>query len=84
MDQINLRLGYYTKTYELFNSNVDDNGITFGFGIEYLNYNNAIDIAFKIGKRNSEYFSVDYERYYKIVLSITSGEKWFEKRRNDI
>ncbi len=84
LDQVNLRFGLYSKEYQLLNSNLTDNGITLGFGIEYLNYKNSIDIALKIGNRNTEYSLIDYESYYKLVLSITSGEKWFEKRRDDI
>ena len=68
----------------LLNSELTDNGFTLGFGIEYLNYKNSIDIAFKIGRRDSEYSLIDYESYYKLVFSITSGEKWFERRREDI
>ena len=73
-----------TKTYQLLDADIHDNGLTFGFGIEYLNYKNSIDLTFKMGQRNTEYELIDYESYFKVIVSVTSGEKWFEKRRNDI
>ena len=42
---------------------------------------NFIDVAFKIGQRSTDYVSFDDEKYYKVVLSLVSGERWFLNER---
>ena len=76
------RIGVFNKTYELEQNTLNDSGVTFGFGYNYFNNNNFIDIAFKIGQRSTDYVSFDDEKYYKVVLSLISGEKWFVNERN--
>ena len=63
--------------------NLNDKGLTLGMGFEYSNNQNSIDFCFKFGSRTSEYISIDYENYFKFILSITSGERWFEKRGDE-
>ena len=65
------------------NTNLDDQGITFGVGLEYSDYKNSMDLCFKFGSRTSEYVSIDYENYFKFIFSITSGEKWFERMEKE-
>ena len=77
-NNINLRFGLFSKKYELMDINLYDKGLTLGVGFEYSDYNNSIDFCFKFGSRESEYALIDYENYVKFVLSISSGERWFQ------
>ena len=42
-----------------------------------------MDFSFIMGARSSEYLTIDYEKYYKFIFSISSGEKWFDRERID-
>ena len=77
--------GLYDKVYHLQNNinnvpTMTDLGLTFGFGIEYLN-KNSYDIAFVFGKRYSEFNEFSNERYFKLTLSLISNNDWFIKER---
>ena len=86
LDQINFRAGFYSKNYKfsdiynLYNNNLKDYGFTFGIGFEYNKNMNLIDLAFVSGNRESNYIDIDSERYFKFIFSITSSEKWFERK----
>ena len=81
INQINLRAGFYSKLYSVNNIDLTDSGITFGIGFEYLNNNSAIDLGFLMGQRETEYSSMNDEKYFKFIFSITSNDKWFERER---
>ena len=81
LNNISFRFGIFSKKYELMDINLYDKGLTLGVGLVYSDYNNSIDFCFKLGSRESEYALIDYENYVKFVLSISSGEKWFQQRR---
>ena len=76
-----LRLGLYEKVYELNNYEIQDLGLTMGFGINYFNSKNFIDISFKFGNKSFTNNIYNKENYYQIILSIVSGEKWFVNER---
>ena len=82
LNQLNFRFGLYSKKYKFLDNSFYDNGMTFGLGLEYSNYENAIDVCFLFGSRESEYLYMGDEDYFKFILSITSGEKWFQNRRD--
>jgi len=76
------RLGYYYKS-KLFsdNNSFSDFGFTLGFGIEYINSSQSIDIAFRFGNKESLSFIDRDEKYISLHIGLTTGEKWFMKRR---
>jgi len=76
-----LKFGIFNKTYDFTDFSLYDHGLTFGLGYNYFETKNHIDIAFKIGQRSTEYSMIEDERYYKLVLSIINGEKWFVNER---
>lgn len=76
-----LKVGLFNKTYDFEEHSTYDSGLTFGIGYNYFENKNFIDAAFKIGRRSTEYSSFENEKYYKLVLSIISGEKWFVNER---
>ncbi len=83
VDRVNLRLGFYNKKYSMVNSDLEDQGVTLGFGLEYSDYKNTMDFCFKFGSRTSEYATIDYENYFKFIFSISSGEAWFERMEKE-
>jgi hypothetical protein len=76
-----LRFGLYEKVYELNNYEIQDKGMTLGFGINYFDTKNFVDISFKFGNKNFTNNIYNDEDYYQIILSIVSGEKWFVNER---
>ena len=50
-------------------------------GLEFLNSSHLIDVSMKLGIRESIMFINNHEKYFSIHLGVTSGEKWFLKRR---
>ena len=71
----------FNKQYDFDGKKITDNGFTFGTRIEYFKKNNSADIAFVIGERSDINGSVLKESYYKIMLTLVSGEKWFINER---
>ena len=62
-------------------SNFTNYGFATGIGLEFLNSSHLIDVSIKLGIRESIMFINNHEKYFSIHLGITSGEKWFLKRR---
>lgn len=75
------KAGLFNKQYDFDGKKITDNGLTFGTRIEYFKKNNSADIAFVIGERSDINGSVLKESYYKIMLTLVSGEKWFMNER---
>jgi hypothetical protein len=75
------KAGLFNKQYDFDGKKITDNGFTFGTRIEYFKKNNSADIAFVIGERSDINGSVLKESYYKIMLTLVSGEKWFINER---
>ena len=81
LNEFNLRMGFYSKLFSVGNVELSDLGFTFGFGFEFLDGRSSIDVSFLSGKREIEYAFND-EKYYKLILSISNNEKWFQKKGN--
>ena len=58
-----------------------DVGATFGIGFEYLSNTQSVDFALRLGKKESRLLFGEYEEYISFHIGITTGEKWFMKRR---
>ena len=80
-DYINLRAGGYYKELDFSGDKYSDYGVTIGIGLEYLANSQAFDIALRLGKRESYALQYQDEDYISIHFGITTGEKWFMKRR---
>ena len=79
-DSSNLRFGLYSKEYKFLENNFIEHGMTFGIGFQYLELN-TIDLGIKLGFRDSEYYEFKDERFLKLYITLSSGEKWFVKDR---
>lgn len=77
-DKVALRLGFnYEETQYLINSmSLTQYGITAGFSIP-LGGQNAVDIAFQMGKRGTTDNNLIKESFYTINIGFSLGELWF-------
>lgn len=95
--RIRFRLGgYYSSTYlNLKNQQLNDFGITFGFGLPPLarqkssfyikgrKHKTSFNIGFQLGRRGTTDKDLIQENYAIISLNITLYDIWFVKRKFD-
>ena len=60
---------------------VEDNAVTIGLGLKFLNNTNEVDISFSSGMRKTENQIYPDEKYMNINFAISSGDTWFKKIR---
>ena len=76
------RLGsYYKNKFFADDLQLFDFGFTLGLGVEYINNTQSIDIALRFGNKESLSFLGEIENYVSLHIGLTTGEKWFMKRR---
>ena len=80
-NNLNIRGGAYMKNLKFSDGIFRDIGATFGIGFEYLGNTQSVDLALRLGKKESRLFIGEYEEYISFHIGITTGEKWFMKRR---
>ncbi|HIG50986.1 MAG TPA: hypothetical protein EYQ17_01795 [Candidatus Marinimicrobia bacterium] len=80
-NNLNIRGGAYVKNLDFTDGIFRDVGATVGLGIEYLGNTQSVDLALRLGKKESRLFIGEYEEYISFHIGITTGEKWFMKRR---
>ena len=80
-NNLNIRGGAYMKNLEFSDGIFRDVGATFGIGFEYLGNTQSVDLALRLGKKESRLLIGEYEEYISFHIGITTGEKWFMKRR---
>ncbi len=80
---VNYRLGAHTeKTAYLFEGNqLNDIGISLGFGIPVTKSLTFINLALEAGKFGTPTEHQIYENYYKVHLYFNTGAIWFQKRK---
>ena len=81
MDNLNIRGGAYLKELDFTGGKLLDYGGTLGLGIEYLGNTQSIDLALRLGKKENIVLDGKFEEYISFHIGITTGEKWFMKRR---
>ncbi len=80
-NNLNFRCGGYLKQLDFDGDKYSDYGFTFGLGLEYLSNTQTFDIAFRMGEKESYILQEQDENYISLHFGITTGEKWFIKRR---
>ncbi|MBC8256175.1 MAG: hypothetical protein H8E85_02585 [Candidatus Marinimicrobia bacterium] len=80
-NNLNLRGGAYLKNLDFTDGVFRDVGATVGIGFEYLSNTQSVDFAMRVGKKESRLLIGEYEDYISFHIGITTGEKWFMKRR---
>jgi hypothetical protein len=80
-NSITLRGGFMIKQINYDTYSVQDNAITVGLGLIFLNNTNEIDISVSSGIRKTEYEFYPDEKYINVNFGISSGDIWFKKMR---
>ncbi len=63
------------------NEEIDDFGITFGFGLPLGNNTSNVNIGFEIGKRGTTDANLVEENYFQVNISLSLNDRWFKKRK---
>ncbi|MEE8340779.1 MAG: hypothetical protein V3R52_01630 [Candidatus Neomarinimicrobiota bacterium] len=82
LDRINLKLGAYTNTISLLNSEKDikEYGVSTGLSFNFGMTKNQIDFGYSYGKRKG-LIDIGDGNIQKFSIGITVGDIWFVKRR---
>ena len=80
-NNLNIRGGAYVKNLDFTDGIFRNVGATFGIGFEYLSNTQSVDLALRLGKKESRLLIGEYEEYISFHIGITTGEKWFMRRR---
>ena len=80
-NSLTFRGGFMLKQiyYDIYS--VQDNAITLGLGLTFLNNTNEINISFSSGIRKTEDEIYPDEKYINLNFGISSGDTWFKKIR---
>ena len=78
---LTLRGGFMLKQINYDAYSVQDNAVTIGFGLKFLNNTNEIDISLSSGIRRTEDELYPDEKYINVNFGISSGDTWFKKIR---
>lgn len=63
------------------NKEINDFGITFGFGLPMRGSFSNLNLGFELGKRGTKYDNLIEEKYFKVNLGLSLNDIWFLKRR---
>ena len=63
------------------NKEINNFGITFGFGLPMRGSFSNLNLGFEIGKRGTTTANLIEESYYKVNVGLSLNDIWFRKRR---
>ncbi len=83
LKRINYRAGFrYDKTGLVVNGKEINNiGITFGFGLPMGGSFSNLNVAFELGRRGTTAANLVREDYFKIGFGLSLNDRWFQKRK---
>lgn len=74
--------GYYSNSYMNINNNqINDFGITFGFGFPLRKTKTSFNLSVELGQRGTTTNNLIKEKYANICLNLTLHDFWFFKRK---
>ncbi|OFX43158.1 MAG: hypothetical protein A2046_02985 [Bacteroidetes bacterium GWA2_30_7] len=74
--------GYYSNSYINVNNNqINDFGITFGFGLPLRKTKTSFNLSFELGQRGTTTNNLIKEKYVNIGINLTLHDFWFFKRK---
>lgn len=79
---IPLRIGFYHKQLQMKYTNqnsIQENAVTFGFGLPFFFNFGRVDFGFALGKRGNLSSNPVEETFFNLMISVTGGERWFIK-----
>lgn len=82
-NRIRYRLGgYYSNSYiNVFDNQINDFGITFGFGFPLRKTKTSFNLSFELGQKGTITNNLIKEKYANICLNLTLHDFWFFKRK---
>jgi len=80
-NSLTLRCGFMSNQIDYDTYSVQDNAVTVGIGLKFLNNTNEVDVSFSSGIRKTENEIYPDEKYININFGISSGDTWFRKVR---
>ena len=80
-NSLTLRGGFMINQIIYDTYSVQDNAVTIGFGLKFLNNTNEVDISFSSGIRKTQNEIYPDEKYINVNFGISSGDTWFKKIR---
>lgn len=80
---VNYRLGgHFSNTNLVFGqTQLQEKGVSIGFGIPVLKSMTRINIALEAGLRGTTEQNLVKENYYKFHIFVNTGDIWFQKRK---
>lgn len=74
----------YGRTFlNLKSTDINQYGLSLGFGLPLIKSNSKINLAFELGQRGTTSNNLIREQYLNIHIGFTYNDKWFIKRRYD-
>lgn len=65
----------------LNNREINDFGITFGFGLPMRGSFSNLNLGFEVGRKGTKYDDFIEENYFKVNVGLSFNDIWFRKRR---
>lgn len=84
LERLDYRAGLYFQNLYIKNTSgkpASEFFVTTGLGFPFGRGRHSMDIGFEIGKRGSIADNRVRDYVYRVTLSVSAGEKWFQKRR---
>ena len=77
------RLGFrYENSYlNLFGNQINEYGISFGFGFPMKKSRTALDLSFEYGGRGTTNDNLIQENFVNVTFGVAIFENWFHKRK---
>ncbi|NAY92117.1 hypothetical protein GTQ34_09315 [Muricauda sp. JGD-17] len=72
---------YDVTGLEVNNKEINNFGITFGFGLPLGNSFSNLNLGFELGRRGTTDANLIEESYFKINVGLSLNDRWFIKRR---
>ncbi|KQC31057.1 hypothetical protein [Flagellimonas eckloniae] len=74
-------LRYDVTGLEVNNKEINDFGITFGFGLPLGNSFSNLNLGFELGRRGTTDQNLIEENYFNINIGLSLNDRWFQKRK---
>ena len=74
-------LRYDVTGLEVNNKEINNFGITFGFGLPLGNSFSNLNLGFEVGKRGTTDANLIEESYFKFNVGLSLNDRWFVKRK---
>ncbi|WP_222981741.1 hypothetical protein [Flagellimonas meishanensis] len=72
---------YDVTGLEVNNKEINNFGITFGFGLPLSNNFSNLNLGFELGRRGTTDANLIEESYFKVNIGLSLNDRWFIKRK---